>query len=68
MAKKTAVPKYVTRENLREEIATSELRLEAKIETTAQSLKDYTDSRFTQLEYKARRCRKKSRRKADKVF
>ncbi|MGA9406749.1 MAG: hypothetical protein WBW71_06410 [Bacteroidota bacterium] len=50
MAKKTAVPKYVTRENLREEIATSELRLEAKIETTAQSLKDYTDSRFTQLD------------------
>jgi len=31
------------------EVDNIEKRLDAKIETTAQSLKDYTDSRFTQL-------------------
>ena len=56
MAKRTTTPKYVTRKILKEEISASEQRLGAritaldgKIETTAQSLKDYTDSRFTQV-------------------
>ena len=57
MAKRTTTPEYVTRKILKEEISASEQRLGArittldgKIETTAQSLKDYTDSRFNQLD------------------
>ena len=57
MAKRTTTPEYVTRKILKEEISASEQRLGAritatdgKIEITAQSLKDYTDSRFNQLD------------------
>ncbi len=63
MTKQKSTPGYVTREILKEEISASEGRLDvkiesrfshldAKIETTAQSLKDYTNSRFTQLDTK----------------
>ena len=59
MAKGTITPEYVTRKILKEEISASEQRLGAritaidgKIETTAQSLKDYTDNRFNQLDTK----------------
>jgi len=57
MAKKPITLQHVTRKILKEEISASEQRLGAritaidgKIETTAQSLKDYTDSRFIQLD------------------
>jgi anaerobic ribonucleoside-triphosphate reductase len=52
MAKQNSTPKYVTREILKKEISASEKRLDAKIETTAQSYKDYTDHRFSQLDAK----------------
>jgi hypothetical protein len=57
MTKQKNTPAYVTREILKEEISAWEGRLDAKInsrfnqldakiETTSQSLKEYTDSRF----------------------
>jgi hypothetical protein len=59
MTKQKSTPEYVTREILKEEISASEKRLDAKIvgldskiETTAQSYKDYTDHRFSQLDAK----------------
>jgi chromosome segregation ATPase len=59
MAKRTITTEYITRKILKEEISTSEQRLGAritaldgKIETSAQSLKDYTDGRFNQLDTK----------------
>jgi hypothetical protein len=67
MTKQKSTPEYVTREILKEEISASEQRLTAKIggeisgvekrldariETTAQSLKDYTDSRYDRLDTK----------------
>ena len=51
--KKTTPPEYVTREILKEEINRLdtkidgvEKRLDAKIDASTQSMKDYTDSRF----------------------
>ncbi len=63
MVEQNSTPAYVTREILKEEISASEGRLDAKInsrfnqfdpkiETTAQSLKDYTDSRYDRLDGK----------------
>jgi hypothetical protein len=52
MTMQNSTPEYVTREILNEEISASEKRLDAKIDTTAQSLKEYTDSRFTRLDTK----------------
>ncbi len=52
MTKQKSIPEYVTREILKEEISVSERRLDSKIENTSQSLRDYTDSRFTQLDAK----------------
>jgi hypothetical protein len=54
MTKQKSIPEYVTREILKEEISASEKRftatLDSKIESTSQSLKDYTDSRFNHLD------------------
>lgn len=56
MTNQNSIPEYVTKDILKEEISASEKRLTAtldsKIESTSRSLKDYTDSRFTQLDGK----------------
>jgi len=72
--KKTMAPEYVTREILKEEIFASEQRLEAKIDakidakvdTAVQSMKDYTDSRFTQLDTKVDGLAQKMETRFDK--
>ena len=46
MTRQKNTPEYVTREILKEEISASEKRLGARIETTSQSFKEYTDSRL----------------------
>ncbi len=79
MAKETTAPKYVTRSILKQELSASELRVVTKIndvetrfaaknETNAQSLKDYTDSRFTQLGIKIDGVEKRLDAKMTKHF
>ena len=63
--KNTTEPQYVTKEILKKELTKSEKRLnaridgveqrldakiDAKVDSAVQSMKDYTDSRFTQLD------------------
>ena len=65
--KNTTEPQYVTKEILKKELTKSEKRLnaridgveqrldakiDAKVDSAVQSMKDYTDSRFTQLDTK----------------
>jgi len=49
---KNTVPQYVTKEILKKELSKSEKRFDAKIDASTQSMKDYTDSRFTHLDAK----------------
>ena len=63
--KNTTEPQYVTKEILKKELTKSEkllnaridgveqrldAKIDAKVDSAVQSMKDYTDSRFTQLE------------------
>ena len=50
--KKTTPPEYVTREILKEEINHLDAKIDSKVDAATQSMKEYTDSRFTQLDTK----------------
>ena len=47
-----AQQQYVTKEVLRKELSVTERRLDSKIDAAVQSMKEYTDSRFTHLDTK----------------